>query len=160
MKFTSAFGPYIIFHQNPSLSLWHLTHTDDLQSQIILKKNLLKIIFFKKILILEYRSKKIYFLLMRSRLMENIFMVKGSESRSVVSDSLLPHRLCSLWNSLGWNSGVNNLSLLQRIFPTKGSRPGLPHCRWILYQLNHKGSPRILGWVAYSFSSGASQPSN
>ena len=30
---------------------------------------------------------------------------------------------------------------------------GLPHCRQILYQLSHKGSPRILEWVAYSFSS-------
>ena len=124
------------------------------------EKKFFLIIFFKKFLILEYRSKKIYFLLMRSRLMENIFMVKGSENHSVVSDSLLPHRLYSPWNSLGRNSGVNNLSLLQRIFPTKGSKPGLPHCRWILYQLNHKGSPRILGWVAYSFSSRASQPSS
>ena len=33
------------------------------------------------------------------------------------------------------------LSLFQGIFPTQGSNPGLPHCRWILYQLNHKGSP-------------------
>ena len=24
------------------------------------------------------------------------------------------------------------------IFPTQGSNPGLPHCRWILYQLSHK----------------------
>ena len=31
------------------------------------------------------------------------------------------------------------LSLLQGIFPTKGSNPGLSHCRWILYQLSHKG---------------------
>ena len=30
------------------------------------------------------------------------------------------------------------------------------HCRWILYQLNHKGSPRILEWVAYPFSRGSS----
>ena len=35
------------------------------------------------------------------------------------------------------------LSLLQGIFPTQGSNPGLSHCRWILYQLSHKGSPRI-----------------
>ena len=34
-----------------------------------------------------------------------------------------------------------------------GSNPGLPHCRWILYQLSHQGSPRILEWVAYPFSS-------
>jgi len=44
--------------------------------------------------------------------------------------------------------------LLQRIFPTQGWDPGPPHCRWILYQLSHKGSPRILEWVAYPFSSG------
>ena len=25
------------------------------------------------------------------------------------------------------------------IFPTQGSNPGLPHCRWILYQRSHKG---------------------
>ena len=34
--------------------------------------------------------------------------------------------------------------------------PGLPHFRQILYQLNHKGSPRILEWVAYPFSRGSS----
>ena len=34
-----------------------------------------------------------------------------------------------------------SLSLLQGIFPTQRSNPGLPHCRWILYQLSHKGSP-------------------
>ena len=38
----------------------------------------------------------------------------------------------------------------------QGSNPGLSHCGQILYQLNHKGSPRILEWVAYSFSSGSS----
>ena len=27
------------------------------------------------------------------------------------------------------------------IFPTQGLNPGLPHCRQILYQLSHKGSP-------------------
>ena len=36
--------------------------------------------------------------------------------------------------------------LLQGIFPTQGSNPGLPHCRQILYQFCHKGSPRILEW--------------
>ena len=30
----------------------------------------------------------------------------------------------------------------RRIFPTQGLNPGLLHCRWILYQLSHKGSPR------------------
>ena len=49
-----------------------------------------------------------------------------SESHSVVSNSLWPHELYSPWNSPGQNTGVN---------------PGLPHCRQILYQLSHKGSP-------------------
>ena len=48
--------------------------------------------------------------------------------------------------------------LLQGIFPTQGLDPGFPHCRRILYQLSHKGSPKILEWVAYPFSSGSSQP--
>ena len=81
-------------------------------------------------------------------------------SRSVMSDSLRLHGLYSPWHSPGQNTGVGSLSLLQGIFPTQGLNPGLPHCRWILYQLSHKGSPRILEWVAYPFSSGSSQPRN
>ena len=38
---------------------------------------------------------------------------------------------------------MHSLSLLQGIFPTQGSNPGLLYCRWILYQLSHKGSPRM-----------------
>ena len=64
------------------------------------------------------------------------------------------------WNSLGQNTGVGSLSLLQGILPTQGLNPGLLHCKWILYQLRHKGSPRILEWVAYLFSSGSSRPRN
>ena len=36
--------------------------------------------------------------------------------------------------------------------------PGLLHCRWILYQLSHQGSPRILEWVDFPFSRGSSLP--
>ena len=68
--------------------------------------------------------------------------------------------LYSPWNSPGQNTGVGSLSLLQGIFPTQGLNPGLPHCWWILYQLSHKGSPRILEWVAYPFSRGSPQPRN
>ena len=64
-----------------------------------------------------------------------------SESHSVVSNSSQPHGLYSPWNCPGQNTGVGSLSLLHGIFPTQGSNLGLPHCRWILYQLNHKGSP-------------------
>ena len=79
------------------------------------------------------------------------------------------------------NTAVGSLSLLQRISPTQGSNPGIPHCRWILYQLNYQRSPtlcdpmdcnlpgssvhrilqaRILEWVAYPFSRRCSQPKN
>ena len=63
-------------------------------------------------------------------------------------------------NSPGQNTGLGSHFLLQGIFPTQGSNPGLPHCRWILYQLSYQGSPRILKWVAYPFSSGSSWPRN
>ena len=65
---------------------------------------------------------------------------------------------CSPWNSPGQSTGVGSLSLLQGIFPTQGSNPGLSHCRRILYQLSHQGSPRILAWVAYPFSRGLPNP--
>ena len=41
-----------------------------------------------------------------------------SESCSVMSNSLRHHGLYSPWNSLGQNTGVGSLSLLQGIFPT------------------------------------------
>ena len=69
-------------------------------------------------------------------------------------------RLYSPWNSPGQNTGLGNISLLQRIFPTQGSNPDLPQCRQILYQLSHKGNPRILEWVVYPFSNRSSRPRN
>ena len=80
-----------------------------------------------------------------------------SGSCSAMSDSSWPHGLYSPWNSPGQNTGEGRLFLLQGIFPTQGLNPGLPHCRWILFQLSHKGSPRILEWVSYS-SSVSSRP--
>ena len=50
-------------------------------------------------------------------------------------------KLYSPWNSPGQNTGVGSLSFLQGIFPIQGWNPDLPHCRWILYQLIHQGSP-------------------
>ena len=46
-------------------------------------------------------------------------------------------------DSPGRNTGVGDHALLQGIFPTQGSDPRLPHCRWILYQLSYWGSPQI-----------------
>ena len=92
--------------------------------------------------------------------MKKIEHCKLTMKVKVTSDSLWPHGLYSPWNSPGQNTGEGSLSLLQGIFPTQGSNPGLPHCRWILYQLSYKGSPRILEWVAYPFFSQSSWPRN
>ena len=76
-------------------------------------------------------------------------MKSESGSHSVMSDSLLPHGLYNLWNSLGQNTGMGSVSLLPGIFPTQGSNSGLLLYRLILYQLSHTRSPRILERVDY-----------
>ena len=90
-----------------------------------------------------------------SHLQMLIFVWKW-KSLSCVWLFVTPCGLYSPWNSLGQNTGL----VLQGIFPTQGSNSGLPHCRLILYHLSHKGSPRILEWVAYPFSRGSSWPRN
>ena len=61
-----------------------------------------------------------------------------SESASVMSTSSWPDGLLGPWNSPGQNSGVGSRSLHHGIFSTQGRNPGLPHYRWILYQLSHR----------------------
>ena len=86
-------------------------------------------------------------------------------SCSVVSNSLGPMD-CNLpgtsvhGDSPGKSTEVGCHALLQGIFSTQGSNPGLPHCSRILYHLSHHGSPRILEWVAYPFFRASSQPRN
>ena len=72
-----------------------------------------------------------------------------SENCSVTSDSLRLHWLISPWNS-GQNTGVGSLSLLQGIFPTQGSNPGLLHCRQILYQLSGKPTGGGVNWKKHT----------
>ena len=52
---------------------------------------------------------------------------------------LWPATLLCPWNSSGKSTGVGGHSLLQQIFLTQVSNPGLLHCRWFLYRLNHQG---------------------
>ena len=77
-------------------------------------------------------------------LISYLFYESESESCSVLSDSLRPDGLYiyNSWNSPGQNTGVGNCSLLQGIFPTQGSNPGLLHCRQMLHCLSHQGSPK------------------
>ena len=63
-------------------------------------------------------------------------------------------------DSPGKTTGMGCHTLLQGIFSTQGSNPGLLHCRQILYHLSHQGSPWILEWVAYPFSGESSWPRN
>ena len=72
-------------------------------------------------------------------------MWKWKWSHLVVSNSLQPHglqstRLLGPWDFPGKNTGVGCHFLLQGIFLTQGSNPGLPHCRQTLYHLSHRGS--------------------
>ena len=55
--------------------------------------------------------------------------------------TLQPRGPYSPWNSPGQNTGVSICLLLQGIFPTQGSNPGLLHFRQILYHLSNLGSP-------------------
>ena len=75
----------------------------------------------------------------------------------VASDSLWPH---GLWpppgssvhgDSPGKNTGTGCHALLQGIFPTQGSNPGLLHRRQILYHLSYQGSSlRLLGYICWN----------
>ena len=47
-------------------------------------------------------------------------------------------------DSPGRNTGAGCHALLQGIFPTQGLNLGLSHCRQILYQLSHLGSPKYI----------------
>ena len=80
--------------------------------------------------------------------MSSIFFL----SHSVMSDSLWPHGLYSPWNSLGQNTGVGNLSLLQGIFPTQGLNP-----RQILYACN-VGDPGLIPGSGRSPGEGIGYP--
>ena len=54
----------------------------------------------------------------------NTKIIPASRTKvKVASDSLQP------WNSLGQNTGVGSLSLLQGIFPTQESNRDLLHCK-------------------------------
>ena len=72
--------------------------------------------------------------------------VKVNISHTVISDSLPSHGLkpdpllCP-WNSPGMSTAMGCHFLLQGIFPTWESNPGLPHSRQILYQLRRKWQP-------------------
>ena len=62
-------------------------------------------------------------------------------SNSLRPQGLQPTRLLHPWNFLGKSTEVGCHFLLQGIFPTRGSNPGLLHCRQTLNLLSHQGIP-------------------
>ena len=68
-------------------------------------------------------------------------LVTKSCSILVTSWTVVHQALCS-WDFPGKNTGVGSHFLLQGIFLTQGSNPGLLHCRQILYQWRYQGSPQ------------------
>ena len=75
---------------------------------------------------------------------------EGMETHSSILAWRIP--MDSPWNSPGQSTGVGSLSLVQGIFPTQGSNPGLPHCRQILYQLSHQVSPHTIRFSSVQLS--------
>ena len=69
-------------------------------------------------------------------------MVCSCSITTGISDSSQPNgpqpsRLFSPWDFPGENTGGDCHALLQWVFPTQGSNPGLLHCKCILYRLSH-----------------------
>ena len=73
---------------------------------------------------------------------------------------LQPARLLGPWESPGKNTRVGSFSFLQGNFSTQALNSGLLHCRQILYQLSHKGSPRIPPEFAQTHVIESVMPSN
>ena len=83
----------------------------------------------------------------KNRRVKMLQILSSSVSRSGVSDSLQRHGLQSSkhlypWDFPGKNTGVGCHFILQGIFLTQESNPGLLQCRQILYCLSYQGSPR------------------
>ena len=76
-------------------------------------------------------------------------------SNSLRPHGLYPTTLLCLCDFPGKSTGVGCHFLLQGIFPTQGSNPGLPHCRQMLYHLSHQGSNRneISNMYIFKFAS-------
>ena len=76
----------------------------------------------------------------------------SSQPRNQTQVSHAAGRFFTVWATRD-ATGVGCQSLLQGIFPTKGSNPGLPCCRQILYQLSYQGMYSTIIWHLYTLQS-------
>ena len=82
--------------------------------------------------------------ILQARILEWVVMPSSRGSSQPRSLSLQADSLPSEPPGEPKNTGVGNLTLLQRIFLTQEWNWGFLHCRWILYQLSYQGSPLIV----------------
>ena len=68
-----------------------------------------------------------------------MFMVHVQLCLTLRFYGLYTARLLCPWDFPGKKTRVGCHFLLQGIFPTQGSNPGLPHCGQMLYCLSHQG---------------------
>ena len=73
-------------------------------------------------------------------LLEKVSKVKSFSHVRLFATPWIVTRLLCPWDFPGKNIGVGCHFLLQGIFPSQGSNPGLPHCWQTLYHLSHQGS--------------------
>ena len=89
-------------------------------------------------LVRGFEGGKVYF-----RSTECFYVLVKSLSRVRLFETPWLTRLLHPWNFPGKSTGVGCHFLLQGIFPTQASNPGLPHCRQTLYHLSHQRRPFI-----------------
>ena len=106
--------------------------------ETIVKINKTKSWFFKKINKIGRPLTRV----IRNKREKNQINKIRNEKGEVTADNAYIQRTIP-WDSPGKNTGVSCHFLLQGIFPTQGSNPGLLHCRQILYQLSYEGNRLI-----------------
>ena len=114
-----------IGYYSPRTSRWDTENAEEYSNCFILKNS---IYMFYKLLV------KVK-LLSRVRL----FATPWTVARQAPLSMGFARLLCP-WDSPGKNTGMGCHFLLQGIFPTQESNPGLLHCRQTLYPLSHQGS--------------------
>ena len=131
--------------------LWHLRGIEVYEMQCILRD--------KALVLLLYSRENIYFTpnILIYREQPSVPVDNHIQTKHIQQDVLcLVAQLCSTLcnpmdcslpgssvrgDSPGKNTGVGCRLLLQGIFLSQGSNPGLPHCRQILYHLSYQASP-------------------
>ena len=104
-------------------------------------------------------------ILKNNRKLQHLNQCGERESCSVMYDSLQPHELFSPWNSLGQNTGVGSLSLLQGIFQPRDQTQVYRIAGGFFTSRATREAQAFAGAgvgvrLAYPFSGGSSSPRN